>query len=65
MAQICNNCGKGRNKAVSWKKIMSKLDPTKRYFQKPNLHKVQLTTGHKVRVCTKCQRKLTAGNKIK
>lgn len=44
---------------------MSKLDPTKRYFQKPNLHKVQLTTGHKARVCTKCQRKLAAGNKIK
>ena len=62
MAQVCENCGKGRNKATSWKKIMSKLDPTNRYFQKPNLHEVKLKTGKKIKVCTKCQRKLSKEN---
>ncbi len=64
MAQVCNNCGKGRQKATSWKKIMSKLDPTDRYFQKPNLHEVKLKTGKKAKVCTKCQRKLAKENKL-
>ena len=44
---------------------MSKLDPTKKYFQKPNLHDVKLKTGHKARVCTSCQRKMTKENKLK
>lgn len=44
---------------------MSKLDPTDRYFQKPNLHEVKLKTGKKAKVCTKCQRKLSKDNKIK
>jgi len=65
MAKFCDNCGKGRQKATSWKKIMSKLDPTDRYFQKPNLHEVKLKTGKKAKVCTKCQRKLSRENKLK
>ena len=65
MPKICENCGKGRQKAHSWKKIMSKLDPTRTYFQKPNLHSVTLKTGKKTVVCTKCQRKMAAENKTK
>lgn len=65
MAKICENCGKGRQKVHSWKKIMSKLDPTKTYYQKPNLHAVVLKDGKKSSVCTKCKRKMTTASKIK
>jgi ribosomal protein L28 len=44
---------------------MSKLDPTDRYFQKPNLHEVKLKSGKKTKVCTKCQRKLGRESKLK
>jgi ribosomal protein L28 len=44
---------------------MSKLDPTKRYFQKPNLHDAKLKGGQKIRICTSCLRKMTKENKLK
>ncbi|MDD4122979.1 MAG: hypothetical protein PHO23_01905 [Candidatus Pacebacteria bacterium] len=36
---------------------MSKLDPVRTYFQKPNLHSVKVD-GKKMRVCSDCRKKL-------
>ncbi len=57
MAKICEKCGKGTNKASSWKKIHSKLNPTKTYYQKPNLKTIKLASGKKMVVCVSCARK--------
>jgi len=64
MAQFCEICHKGRKKVNSWKKIMSKWDPTKTYFQKPNLKTVKLQNGKKITICAKCHKKLIQEGKI-
>jgi len=63
MVKICANCQKGTNKVSSWKKIHSKLNPTKTYYQKPNLKDVKLASGKKVTLCMSCARKLAKTGK--
>jgi ribosomal protein L28 len=63
MVQVCAKCQKGTNKASSWKKIHSKLNPTKTYYQKPNLKSVKLANGKKVSLCMSCARKLAKTGK--
>ncbi|MGE4554790.1 MAG: bL28 family ribosomal protein [Candidatus Paceibacterota bacterium] len=58
MAKICEICGKKPLKASTYKKIRSKYNPTNTYFQKPNLQKVKLPNGKKIRICTSCWKKM-------
>ncbi len=61
MAQVCELCGKKAIKASSYKKIRSKYNPTNQYFQKPNLQKVKLPNGKKLKVCSRCRKKIKKG----
>jgi len=63
MVQVCEKCGKGTKKAYSWKKIHSKLNPTKTYYQKPNLKTVKLASGKKSTMCISCARKFAKDGK--
>lgn len=63
MARFCEICGKGKNKANHWKKIMSKLDPVRTYFQKPNLHSMKVD-GKKMRICSDCRKKIIKNSNI-
>jgi len=58
MAQVCEFCGKKPRKASTYKKIRSKYNPTNAYFQKPNLKKVKLPNGKKIKICTSCWKKM-------
>ncbi|HOE15328.1 MAG TPA: 50S ribosomal protein L28 [Candidatus Paceibacterota bacterium] len=64
MAKCCDKCGKGTNKVHSWKKIKSKLNPTKTYYQKPNLRTVKLENGKRVTLCASCAKKFIRTGKL-
>lgn len=62
MAFVCDNCGKGaqygethtHHRGVAGGQWKKRAQRTRKVF-KPNLHK-----WHKMKLCTKCQRKLKA-----
>ena len=61
MAARCFNCGKG----VSYGHNVSHAKNRTRKIFKPNLHLARVMIGginRKVKLCTKCQRKLKAAN---
>ncbi|MDP2735912.1 MAG: L28 family ribosomal protein [bacterium] len=58
MAQNCAICGKGRNVAWTLVKLRGKYNPTTKHAQKPNLQWATLSTGERVKACTKCKKAL-------
>lgn len=61
MAKVCQLCGKKALKASVYKKIRSKYNPTNKYFQKPNLREVKLSNGKKIKICSRCHKKIKKG----
>ena len=55
---FCQNCGKGRLKVTRRVKTRSKYNPTTSYFQYPNIQWLKLSNGKRIRICTKCRKKL-------
>ncbi|PJE57624.1 MAG: 50S ribosomal protein L28 [Candidatus Portnoybacteria bacterium CG10_big_fil_rev_8_21_14_0_10_38_18] len=58
MSRICAICGKKSIVTVTRKKSKSKYNPTSKKRKYPNLQWVKLVNGKRVRVCTKCIKKL-------
>ncbi len=58
MANVCTQCGKGRNVAWRLVKLRGKYNPTVKRIQKPNLQWAKLPTGERVKLCTKCKKAL-------
>jgi hypothetical protein len=58
----CQICLKGRLKVTKRIKIRSKFNPTKKYFQYPNLQWFNLPNGQRIKICTKCRKKLLKEN---
>jgi ribosomal protein L28 len=58
MAQICQICGKSKFKVGRRIKTRSKYNPTHTYFQKPNLQWFILSNGKRIKICTKCRKKI-------
>jgi len=59
----CQICGKQKEKASKRKKLRGKYNPTKSYFQKPNLQSLKIG-NKKLMVCKDCRR-LILKEKIK
>lgn len=57
MAKVCAMCNKNKVKVQKRVKLRGHYNPTSIRYQKPNLQKVILK-GKKVKVCTKCLKKL-------
>jgi len=51
----CQICGKQKEKAVKRKKLRGKYNPTKTYFQKPNLQYLKIK-DKRLLVCKDCRR---------
>ena len=58
MSRVCQLCGKGKLKVGRRIKTRSKYNPTATYFQKPNLQWFTLKNGKRIKICTKCRKKL-------
>lgn len=58
MATICNLCGKTRFKVGRRVKTRSKYNPTHTYFQKPNLQWFKLPNNKRIKICSKCRKKI-------
>jgi ribosomal protein L28 len=61
-SKMCALCGKGRMKVTRRVKTRSKFNPTKSYFQYPNLQWLKLKDGKRIKVCTKCRKKIINEN---
>ena len=59
MAKVCSLCKKKSQKVVRYKKVRSKINPTTTARQQPNLQWVKLSSGERVKACTKCIKTLT------
>ncbi len=57
----CAICGKSFNISITRKKLRGKYNPTGKRKQKPNLQWVKLPQGGRIRVCTKCLKKINKG----
>lgn len=64
MSKICELCQKGKFKVGKRVKTRSKYNPTHTYFQKPNLQWFTLSNGKRIRICTKCRKKLIKEGKV-
>ncbi len=58
MARVCAICGKGSQKARSYKKIRSKYNPTRVHRQKSNLQWFTLPNKKRILVCSSCRKRL-------
>ena len=50
----CTICGKTSLMAGQRKKLMSRYNPTPKKRKYPNLQWIRLTSGKRVKACTKC-----------
>ncbi|MCS7183955.1 MAG: hypothetical protein NZ866_01235 [Patescibacteria group bacterium] len=55
---FCPICKKGRIKVTKRLKTRSKYNPTKNYFQYPNIQWFQLPNGKRIKICMKCRKKI-------
>ncbi|GBD33844.1 50S ribosomal protein L28 [bacterium HR34] len=62
MARQCELCKKTTRTAVKLKKLRGKYNPTQKKRQKPNLKKIEIDKGIKIRVCMKCAKTLAKNN---
>ena len=58
MSQVCAICGKKYVVATRRVKTRSAYNPTVRHRQKPNLQWYTLPTGKRIKVCSKCLKRL-------
>lgn len=58
----CLICKKGRLKVTKRVKTRSKYNPTTNYFQYPNLQWFKLPNGKRIKICTKCRKRLLKEN---
>lgn len=58
MTKVCMLCGKRRFKVGRRIKTRSKYNPTHTYFQKPNLQWFTLPNNKRIKICTKCRKKI-------
>lgn len=54
MAKKCVLCGKGSQLSVVRLKFRGKYNPTAKKRKYPNLQWVRLSSGRRVKACTKC-----------
>jgi len=54
----CSICGKSYKYSITRKKVRSKYNPANRKKTKANLQWVKLSSGKRVKACTKCIRTL-------
>lgn len=59
---FCQICQKGRFKVTRRIKTRSKYNPTVSYFQYPNLQWFKLPNGKRIKICTKCRKRLLKEN---
>ncbi|GIW66361.1 MAG: hypothetical protein KatS3mg095_0259 [Candidatus Parcubacteria bacterium] len=59
---FCPICNKGRLKVTRRIKTRSKYNPTVNYFQYPNLQWLKLPSGKRIKICTKCRKKILKNN---
>ncbi|GIW65981.1 MAG: hypothetical protein KatS3mg094_500 [Candidatus Parcubacteria bacterium] len=59
---FCSICQKGRFKTTKRIKTRSKYNPTTTYFQYPNIQWLKLPNRKRIRVCTKCRKRLLKSN---
>ena len=59
MSRICVLCGKGSIVTVTRKKLRSKYNPTAKKRKYPNLQWARLDNGRRVKICTKCIKKMS------
>lgn len=64
MTKICKLCGKSRFKVVRRIKTRSKYNPVSTYFQKPNIQWFTLKNGKRIKICTKCRKRLIKSGSI-
>lgn len=62
MSRRCSVCGKKSMIAVTRKKLRGKYNPTGKKRKYPNLQWVRLSSGKRIKACTKC---IKAMNKTK
>jgi len=62
MSRICPICGKKSIVSVARKKLRSKYNPTVKKRKYPNLQWVILSNGKRIKVCTKCIKKMGKGS---
>ncbi len=58
MANICELCGKKSVVARKYKKLISRYNPSPKMRKKPNLQWATLSSGQRIKVCTRCKRTL-------
>ncbi|MCH7883449.1 50S ribosomal protein L28 [Patescibacteria group bacterium] len=61
MAKQCAICGKGSKMGGKRNLLRGKYNPTKHKRKYPNLHWARLSDGKRVKVCTKCLRRVHSG----
>lgn len=61
MAKECTICGKTSLMAGQRKKLMSRYNPTPKKRKKPNLQWLKLSSGKRVKACTKCIKRTKSG----
>jgi ribosomal protein L28 len=58
-------CGKTTTMVVKYNKLMSRYNPNPKHVKKPNLQWHTLANGTRVKVCTKCIKKISQTSKEK
>ncbi len=58
MSRICTICGKKAQQAVTLVKLRGKYNPTAKKRKYPNLQRVTLPSGKKVKACARCIKQL-------
>jgi len=58
--KVCQICGKGKRLTIKRKKLRSKFNPVKKYFQKPNLQYLKINKK-RILVCSDCRRLILKG----